>query len=182
MPTAVGAASAAAPHNEALWREMAAYEHDGVCKRFAEENGVSIEEARGVFMEMKRFFYIAILSQQPCSPSKAVDAMWHTFLMYTAHYRWFCQQFNGAFIDHTPSDKPELEGYTRTREFALALFGEVDGKCWPDPSLRLAGGMYAGVAADCTCSNQGCSCNCSGNLGASAGLTLCQTDLPVVLN
>ncbi len=167
-------------YNEVLWKRMGEYQHEGVCRRFAEAHGKSIEDARRTFMEMKRFLYIAIICQQPCSPSKILDEMWHTFLMFTAHYRGFCQGFNGSFIDHSPSDKPELEGYARTREFAIALFGEVDENLWPDPTSKLAGACI--TAADCTCSNQGCSCNCSNNLGASAGLTLCQTDLPVVLN
>jgi len=157
-------------HNPTLWKEMEAYQNDGVCKRFAEEHDTSLEDAERVFLEMKRFLYVSIICQQPCSPSKLVDEMWHTFIVYTMHYRSFCNGFNGSFIDHTPSDKPELEGYTRTREFAQSIFGELDEKLWPDPALRLAGACTA--AAGCTCSNTGCTCNCSGNITASTGLTL----------
>lgn len=166
----VRAAVTASLHNPELWQRMEAYVNEGVCKRFAEEQNKSIEDARRVFLEMKRFLYISIMCQQPCSPSKVVDAMWHTFIVYTASYRAFCQGFNGSFIDHSPSDKPELEGYARTRQFAESIFGTLDANAWPDPSSKLAGACI--TAADCTCTNQGCSCNCSNNLGVSAGLTL----------
>jgi len=155
-------------HNVALWHQMEAYQNEGVCQRFAEEQNVSIEESRSIFLEMKRFLYVAIICQQPCSPSKIIDAMWHTFIIYTAHYAAFCKKFNGGFIDHTPSEKPEIEGYARTREFATAIFGKLNENLWPDPSSKLAGVCM--TAAGCTCSNTGCSCNCSNNLGVDAGL------------
>lgn len=170
VPVLAGVTVPASLHNHALWKQMEVYTHEGVCKRFVEEHGKSLEDANRVFLEMKRFLYLSIICQQPCSPSKIIDAMWHTFLVYTAHYRGFCQSFNGSFIDHSPSDKPEIEGYSRTREFAIAIFGEVDSNLWPDPASKLAGACM--TAADCTCSNQGCSCNCSGNLGLDAELTL----------
>jgi hypothetical protein len=95
--------------------------------------------------------------------------MWHTFIVHTAHYRAFCQEFNGSFIDHTPSDKPEIEGYMRTRQFIESIFGELDDGLWPDPSLKVAGTRMTAAGE---CSNQGCTCNCSNNLGVSAGLNL----------
>jgi hypothetical protein len=68
--------NAHALHNPTLWDQMESYRHEGVCRRFAEEYGKSIEDAERIFLEMKRFIYTAIVSQQPCSPSKIIDAMW----------------------------------------------------------------------------------------------------------
>ncbi len=145
-------------HSSALWSEMSTHKDDAICARFADKHGLSLEKAQVVFEETKRFLYVAIVSQQPCSPSKIVDEMWHEMIMHTAKYRDFCADFNGDFIDHTPSDTPELEGYIRTKKSAESMFGPLDDHCWPEPSAKVAG--------KCTCSNSGCSCNCSGNVNA----------------
>lgn len=160
IPQQQGASS----HNLNAWRRIGEYQHHGLCARFAEKYGMSLDQANAVFMEMKRFLYVAMVSQEPCSPSKVVDDMWHEFICHTVHYRFFCNDFNGEFIDHTPSDKPELEGYTRTKAFAEQLFGPLDEFAWPEPSLANAG--------SCSCTNKGCACNCKSNLGVDAKLTL----------
>ena len=152
IPPSTGAPS----HDPNLWDQIEDYRHDGLCKRFAKKYGMSFDQVETVFLETKRFLYVAMVSQEPCSPSRVVDDMWHEFLCYTAAYRSFCADFSGEFIDHAPSNKPEVEGYARTKALAEQFFGQLDALSWPEPSLANAG--------DCTCSNQGCSDNCTSNL------------------
>ncbi|MFK0250195.1 glycine-rich domain-containing protein [Amycolatopsis azurea] len=40
------------------------------------------------------------------APSILVDHGWHTFILYTEHYRGFCERVAGRFIDHIPDDDP----------------------------------------------------------------------------
>lgn len=47
-------------------------------------------------------------------PSKAVDAAWHEFILFTRHYCAFCDRAYGNYLHHTPSDRPMLtEMYRR---------------------------------------------------------------------
>lgn len=146
MPTVekvVVAAVSTPIHDPEFWSRVEAYAHEGACKRFVETHGVSVEYAYRIFLEMKRFLYISIMCRQSCSPSKVIDSMWHEFLVHTADYRSFCQEFSrNGFIDHNPSGKPETENYVRTRELVLGLFGTLDEEMWPDAS-------HASAASDC---------------------------------
>jgi hypothetical protein len=36
-------------------------------------------------------------------PSQVVDDLWHEFILYTRHYKLFCQQAFGCFLHHTPA-------------------------------------------------------------------------------
>ncbi len=37
-------------------------------------------------------------------PSRAVDAAWHEFILFTAEYRFFCQEAFGRYLDHVPAE------------------------------------------------------------------------------
>lgn len=142
-------------HRPALWGAISAYENPYVVRHFAEKHEASVAEAETLFQEMKRFLYLGYVLGMPCSPSKAVDEMWHEFITHTTAYMDFCGDYFGEYIDHFPSDQPELTVYTLTRDAALEIFGPLDERCWPIPMpLR---------ADKCSCSNKGCSCNCSNN-------------------
>jgi hypothetical protein len=81
----------------------------------------------------------------PLRPSKAVDAGWHAFLMYTRPYRAFCDQIAGRFLDHVPDDDPTASG-TRSGPpthgaastmQAIARAGYVvDSELWPAESAK----------------------------------------------
>ena len=143
--------------NEVLWKKISNYRHDDLCRRFSEKHKLSQEITSIIFTEMKRFIFISIISNEVCSPSKIVDEMWHEFIMHTSHYRDFCNIFNSEFIDHTPSDIPEIEGYMRTKSLAERIFGKLNQLCWPKPT-------DAAKIGSCTCSNKSCTCNCKKNL------------------
>lgn len=138
-------------HQPALWDAVSAYENPYVVRHFAEKHNASVIDAEELFREMKRFLYLGYVLGMPCSPSKAVDEMWHEFITHTAAYMDFCGDHFGEYIDHFPSDQPELTVYTLTRDAALEIFGPLDERCWPIPTpLRIG---------NCSCSNKGCSCN-----------------------
>lgn len=155
-------------HQPALWDAVSAYENSYVVRHFAEKHDVSVTDAEELFREMKRFLYLGYVLGMPCSPSKAVDEMWHEFINHTAAYRDFCGDHFGEYIDHFPSDQPELTVYTLTRDAALEIFGPLDEGCWPIPTPLQAG--------NCSCSNKGCSCNCSNNVRPTRRWKLVRVD------
>ena len=42
-------------------------------------------------------------------PSRAVDSMWHEFILHTQAYRDWCQFALGRFLHHTPAEALECE-------------------------------------------------------------------------
>ncbi|MER6618456.1 hypothetical protein [Streptomyces xantholiticus] len=51
--------------------------------------------------------FLAASGRRPGSelaPSKLVDIGWHTFILYTVDYAFFCEQVAGRFIHHVPTD------------------------------------------------------------------------------
>ena len=87
-------------------------------------------------------------------PSRAVDAAWHGFILFTAEYRFFCQQAFGRYLDHVPAEaSPDLERdlapWHRVWQAACAieridpqkpsrlptLFAMDSAVAWPDGSV-----------------------------------------------
>ena len=60
-----------------------------------------------VMPQYRSFFYLAAFTKEKLPvPSKAVDGIWHTAILYTIEYAKFCQYIAGNFIHHTPIDVP----------------------------------------------------------------------------
>lgn len=68
---------------------------------------------------------------ETCSPSAALDEMWHHFILHTRAYADYCLKFLGRFVHHNPTDTPFVSGRAEMLEFAEALFGGIDRDVWP---------------------------------------------------
>ena len=84
-----------------LWRRLEIFEIDRdaergaangksvqltFARRLARENRWTIEFAKRVVEEYKRFVYLACVSRVPVTPSEDVDQAWHLHLAYTRNY------------------------------------------------------------------------------------------------
>ena len=71
-------------------------------ERLARDNDWSLDYARRVIREYKRFAFLAIVSGHPVTPSDQVDQAWHLHLLYTRCY-WddFCGEILGKPLHHT---------------------------------------------------------------------------------
>lgn len=70
----------------------------------------------------KRYIGLAMLGHKHVSvPNKAVDEVWHTFLLYTKEYADFCKQLCGYFIHHCP----ENSVYATSSETSDSLTSEL---------------------------------------------------------
>lgn len=86
------------------------------------------------------------------SPSKAVDAGWHAFILHTADYAEFCDRVAGRFIHHLPETPGERgDGApVRTTVDAMRTAGlPVDPGLWP-----------AEAASDCSSKCHQCHAGC----------------------
>ena len=55
---------------------------------------------------LRQFFMACLRSNQQfvAMPSKAVDALWHEFILHTQAYKLWCQNALGFFLHHTPAE------------------------------------------------------------------------------
>ena len=55
---------------------------------------------------LRQFFYACLRSRRRfvAMPSKAVDTLWHEFILHTRGYRAWCDLTLGRFLDHTPAE------------------------------------------------------------------------------
>ena len=114
--------------------------------RLARENGWSPEFARRVAREYLRFVTLCAVSEQPLTPSDAVDQAWHLHLAYTHSY-WeeMCRGILGRPLHHGPTRGGTSEGrkfrnwYTRTLQLYEEVFDEKPpADIWPDEDARFA--------------------------------------------
>ena len=123
-------------------------------RRYATENKSDLVTANKAFRALKQFLAVCATAEHPCSPSIAIDAMWHEFLMFSEEYYSFCLQYFGAVIHHHPTEMMMNGNYRETRESASRLFGELDARFWPKKT-----------GAGALCSGGDCSANCGDSGG-----------------
>ena len=100
--------------------------------RFSRDHATSEAEALDRFEEIKKFLVLAASNPaRTYSPSKAVDEMWHSFLLNTKDYLVFCGRV-GLFMHHIPSEELQPANYARTRRDMRRFFGELNSKYWSE--------------------------------------------------
>ena len=112
-------------------------------QRLARDNGWTIEFARRVVLEYRRFCYLAVAAGHPVTPSDAVDQAWHLHLTYSRDY-WnvFCPEVLGTDLHHGPTTGGKQEGmkyrnwYQHTVSSYQEAFGEPPADIWPDLEHR----------------------------------------------
>ncbi len=137
------------------------------------------KDAELVERGLRQFFMACLRSrgQFVAMPSRAADAMWHEFILYTQGYRSWCALALGRFLHHTPAEVlgPQArrnDGLRRAWYWAcreesidprkptrLPLLFALDGK------LQIAGGFH--YVPDC---------HRIARQGAEQGFAYCATD------
>lgn len=98
----------------------------GLLARLAEKRpGLSLKEQQLVSRGLRQFFVCNLMAKGAfvSMPSKAVDDLWHEFILFTKHYGAFCNKAFGQFLHHTPavvlsSQQVADQGLRRTWWFA----------------------------------------------------------------
>lgn len=140
---------------------------------------------------LRDYFRIAFLAQPRvvAMPSKAVDVLWHEFILATHEYHRFCQKAFGHYLHHVPNeamDNPERVRDSLKRSWRLACTLEGIDPLKPnrlprlfrvDAELNIPGGYH--YALDCRqpgrdtpyCgSHVGCS-SCGGGSGGGGSVS-----------
>jgi hypothetical protein len=92
------------------------YENEEIVASFRNSYGVTLEEARELFEECKKWLWLC--GTRPRSmrltvfgPMRLLDEMWHTFILFTREYTEYCMTHFGFYIHHAPTTRTENEQY-----------------------------------------------------------------------
>jgi hypothetical protein len=66
---------------------------------------LSLKDCQLVAQGLRQFFlaYLQSGKQHVSMPSQAADELWHEFILFTRHYKAFCDQAFGGFLHHAPA-------------------------------------------------------------------------------
>ena len=188
------------------WRRLARAQYirtyafpPGLYERLEKKRpGLALKDRQLVGRALRQYFLAHLNSgrQFVSMPSQVTDDLWHEFILYTRHYKHFCNQAFGKFFHHTPAvvlgaNRQDNLGLRRTwwqccREeninprtpsrlpllFAIdAKLGIADGfRYAPDcSSLRQGGDGAVYCGGDFASSGSGCSGDSGGGLDSSSG-------------
>ena len=108
------------------------WEHDLIVDRYARTFDETREDSLACFEAWKQFIVItALRGAGNTVPSRPIDEMWHTALVFTRAYREFCSAYVGCFVDHNPQEHSNPAGYEATCRAAAEMFGDLDPRYWP---------------------------------------------------
>jgi len=96
-------------------------------ERLTEKSGLTPARARVAIVEFKRYMSLIGLGYRGLGmASPEIDAVWHTFILFTKDYAAFCQTAFGEFIHHIPRTSRDLRTQDGTDRFVHA-YREVYG-------------------------------------------------------
>jgi hypothetical protein len=102
------------------------------------------KEARALFREVKRYFYLSRIDQSTIWEmySLRIDEIWHQFVLFTRQYMDFCARHYGAYLPHNPSNAPgrtvPVATFEEFNAYYQKTFSEPLPDCWyDDRNVRL---------------------------------------------
>jgi hypothetical protein len=88
--------------------DVLAYRNPRVVRGFLRTYDVAPREARAIFVETLKLLWLAGTGDEPLPivpPMRALDEMWHAFILHTRNYAQFCATHFGRFIHHDPETR-----------------------------------------------------------------------------
>jgi hypothetical protein len=89
------------------------YENPEVVSRFVQLYEVTFEEAADVFMETKKWLWLASQVESGAlsitDSLLIIDEMWHNFVLFTLDYTRYCNDRFGRYIHHAPTTLRDKE-------------------------------------------------------------------------
>jgi hypothetical protein len=94
-----------------------AYRNTELVYKFTGLWNISEAEALDVFEETKKFIWLAQrgrergISVEVSHPTRILDEMWHTFILFTRDYARYCEEVYGELVHHQPALRAEHEAF-----------------------------------------------------------------------
>lgn len=138
------------------------YTNIDIVEKFSFENNLNIEISHEYFNELKKYLYLCSISNKKLAPSEEIDKIWHTFILFTKDYRFYCSNYLGRFIDHVPkvSNSISEENYLQnTITLYHDVFGKLNNNVW---HLRMKKQVLVSANCEGDCQSES-SCVYTGN-------------------
>lgn len=132
------------------------YKNSAVVERYAKTERLDIERATEHFYALKDFLKLSTATEKPCFPSKDLDEIWHTFILFTKDYKNFCLNILGKFVHHIPFVNDE----DKIQKFKPGYFCYIENKKFKKRYVRTLRSLELNFKADCG-SGGDCSSACS---------------------
>ncbi|MBK9385705.1 MAG: hypothetical protein IPN34_12920 [Planctomycetes bacterium] len=143
----------------AIWERLQRFELDdpeaafSFSDRLARENDWTKEHALRAIAEYKRFLLLLCVAGHPCTPSDAVDQVWHLHLLYTESYwRELCGEVLRRELHHGPTrgGAAEAARYGSAYEATLASYRRLFEEeppldLWPPARERFRAARFVRV-------------------------------------
>lgn len=101
-------------------------DYEQFVERIIKENLWEKEFTLRVIEEYKRFIHLGTI--ESVAPSREVDVVWHTHLLYTKEYHRMCKELGVEFFHHNPVSKTEKKSdkneYQKTKQLYIKVFQE----------------------------------------------------------
>lgn len=130
------------------------YDMSDVMTRYAEQTHLPPEVLKEHEREIKRYLAMCAVSPGGYGMRGPLDELWHTFILFTASYRRFCNTLGGGFLDHLPVSpnlvkraapgEPPAEDSHKSYLTFLKDYEETFGEkppahLWPRPAAGVIG-------------------------------------------
>ena len=103
MSTAVDTHTQTSAH-AALIARAEDFPMEEVLKRYVKDKNLPLQVAHEHERELKRFLALCALNPKGSyGMAGPVDELWHTFLLFTKNYAFFCDEVAGVFLHHVPN-------------------------------------------------------------------------------
>jgi len=110
-------------------RAIESYDLRFVAERLKQDGTIEPYLIDEVVTEFKRYMALFALGHKGLAMiSRKIDAVWHSFILFTFEYQHFCKQVFGKFIHHTPQTNGESLPLQTRKNFIHAynkVFGEL---------------------------------------------------------
>ena len=117
----------------------------------------SPEKYQEAFNEFKKYIVLVQLSGKKLAmTSKAVDAVWHQFILFTQEYHDFCNKFLGSYLHHRPNTSftpLHPDGRKYLQEAYTEMYGNIPA-IW-NLSADCDGTASGSCGPSCTCNPAG---------------------------
>ncbi|MEN9328570.1 MAG: hypothetical protein RI947_1378 [Candidatus Parcubacteria bacterium] len=122
---------------------IATHDFSVIRGKILKEDALPLDVVDQAIDEFRRFFILIRLGYTDLGmPSKVVDEVWHTFILFTRMYHAFCDEVMGGYVHHLPCtiDEP-IPTSTVSSLYAAyeEAFGFRPGPLWRDDAAAECG-------------------------------------------
>lgn len=93
---------------ESIIRRAEAFRMDEVALRYAEDSGATPTQVEEHLRELKRYLVMLAVRGEPLVMGGPVDALWHTWMLFSRSYVEFCERVAGRYLHHQPGRDHDL--------------------------------------------------------------------------